>query len=266
MTDRLEPSAPARDESTTRALLVVFVVALTCATLVSATALWLEPAREAHRVAEREAFLRGLVESVPGMSELLGESTGQLEARVLDFATGEDAPADAATIAAVAAEGEGAVAIPKALDLARIGRRPTRAVVYLLERQGVPTLIVLPLSGRGYGGVMRGYLALEGDADLVVALTIVEHEETPGFGARVTEPAWLEQWRGKRLRGDEGELLLRVARGQVEAGSAAARHEVDAITGATRTSRAVTKMLHYWLGEHGFGPFLDRLRAGRGGP
>jgi Na+-transporting NADH:ubiquinone oxidoreductase subunit C len=32
---------------------------------------------------------------------------------------------------------------------------------------------------------------------------------------------------------------------------------VDGLAGATITSRGVTAMLRFWLGEHGFGPYLD---------
>ncbi len=34
-----------------------------------------------------------------------------------------------------------------------------------------------------------------------------------------------------------------------------------AITGATVRSDAVGALLRYWLGDHGYGPFLARLRA-----
>ena len=29
------------------------------------------------------------------------------------------------------------------------------------------------------------------------------------------------------------------------------------------TSRGVTNLLRFWLGENGFGPYLERLRRGR---
>jgi Na+-transporting NADH:ubiquinone oxidoreductase subunit C len=43
-------------------------------------------------------------------------------------------------------------------------------------------------------------------------------------------------------------------------GNAVETHEIDGITGATVTSNGVANMLRYWLGDHGFGPFLHRLR------
>jgi Na+-transporting NADH:ubiquinone oxidoreductase subunit D len=38
--------------------------------------------------------------------------------------------------------------------------------------------------------------------------------------------------------------------------------EVDGITGATRTSNAMTRMIRFWLGPEGYGPFLDAVRRG----
>ena len=40
-------------------------------------------------------------------------------------------------------------------------------------------------------------------------------------------------------------------------------YRVDGLAGATITSRGVTNLLHFWLGENGFGPYLERLRLGK---
>jgi len=37
---------------------------------------------------------------------------------------------------------------------------------------------------------------------------------------------------------------------------------VDAISGATLTANGVENMVHFWLGEQGYGPLLARLRDG----
>lgn len=259
MTEASGPASGVANEATpARALLVVFIVAITCATAVSLTAVVLEPAREAHRAAERQEILRSLIARVPGVGDVLGDAAGQVEARLVDLETGDHAPVD--DPAADGTAGTADVAIPPELDVAGLGRRPARQVVYVLERDGRVVLVVLPVSGRGYASIMRGHLALEGDGDTVVALTITEHSETPGLGARIADPAWREEWQGKRVRGSDGALRLRVADAAVDPTSSAARHEVDAITGATRTGLGITNMLRYWLGDHGYGPFLDRLR------
>ncbi|NIP98366.1 MAG: FMN-binding protein, partial [Akkermansiaceae bacterium] len=48
---------------------------------------------------------------------------------------------------------------------------------------------------------------------------------------------------------------IKVARGEGKG-----PHEVDAISGATRTSTGVTDLLHFWLGPDGYGPYLARLK------
>jgi Na+-transporting NADH:ubiquinone oxidoreductase subunit C len=41
-------------------------------------------------------------------------------------------------------------------------------------------------------------------------------------------------------------------------------HRVDGLSGATITGRGVGAALRFWLGEEGFGPYLDRLRKEAG--
>ncbi|NHX27380.1 FMN-binding protein, partial [Escherichia coli] len=38
--------------------------------------------------------------------------------------------------------------------------------------------------------------------------------------------------------------------------------QVDGITGATRTSNAVTHMMRFWLGPDGYGPLMDAIKRG----
>ena len=40
-------------------------------------------------------------------------------------------------------------------------------------------------------------------------------------------------------------------------------YQVDGISGATRSALGVHGMVRFWLGEFGFGPFLQRLREER---
>jgi Na+-transporting NADH:ubiquinone oxidoreductase subunit C len=37
---------------------------------------------------------------------------------------------------------------------------------------------------------------------------------------------------------------------------------VDGLSGATLTARGVTHLVQFWLGEDGFGPYLDHLEKG----
>ncbi len=260
MAENTRGSAGAPKDTRARAILVVSLVALACATVVSATAMLLAPAREGNRAAEKDALLRGLLASVPGVSELVGGAEGRLQARVVDLGSGQSAPADDESALAPAMQ-VADVAIPESVDVAGLKMRPQRAVVYVVERDGRPALIILPVSGRGYASLLSGYLALEGDAKTVVALTIADQAETPGIGTKILDPAWSGLWKGKTAFAPDGTVRLHVASGKVDPASPDARHAVDGITGATRTTQGVTNMLRYWLGDHGFGPYLARMRA-----
>ena len=157
---------------------------------------------------------------------------------------------------AATADPELSVGIPADLDLGRLRRRALYAPIYLLEKDGDLQLIVLPVEGTGYQSAIRAMLALEPDLTTVAALTILEQDETPGLGARIEEPEWQAQWPGKQVVDADGSIVISVVRGQ-----ASGPHEVDGISGATLTSDGVQNMLRYWLGEHGYGPFLDRLKT-----
>jgi len=51
-----------------------------------------------------------------------------------------------------------------------------------------------------------------------------------------------------------------VAGGKVTRGSLAELYSVDALSGATVTADAVTDLVNYWFGPHGYRDFLERLR------
>jgi len=72
--------------------------------------------------------------------------------------------------------------------------------------------------------------------------------------ARIEDPEWQAQWAGKQVADAEGNIVLDVVRGEADG-----PHEIDGIAGATLTSNGVAGMVAYWLGPHGYGPFLDRL-------
>ena len=83
--------------------------------------------------------------------------------------------------------------------------------------------------------------------------------ETPGLGARIENDAWQALWPGKQVADAEGVIRIEVVKG-----AGAGPHEVDGITGATRTSTGVTNLLRFWLGPDGYGPYLERLRSESG--
>jgi len=198
----------------------------------------------------------------PGLAELLGGiDSRNIETRIVDLTTGEEVTdVDPATYdpRAAAKDPRRSTAVPKARDLAGIGRRVRWAPVYVVRHEGRVRSLVLPVHGKGYGGMIYGYLALEGDANTIAGLSFYEHAETPGIGGEIDEAGWRDLWRGKRLRDDGGRVRIRVVDEDApDTGDRA--HRVDAIGGATRTSEGVERMIRFWLGDDGFGPYLRRF-------
>lgn len=224
---------------------VALLVAFFSAVIVSTTAVTLKPLQDAQLEAERAARMAQMLDTLPGMRDVMQEAgVDTLETRIVDLATGEFAT-DAS---------DETTAIPPNIDVAGLRQRPDFAPVHLLESNGALLLIVLPVSGAGYQSTIRAMLALQPDLTTIAALTITEQGETPGLGTRIEDADWQALWPGKLVADEDGKIVISVVRG-----AATGPHEIDAISGATVTSNSVANMLRYWLGEHGYGPFLARL-------
>lgn len=209
---------------------MAFLVALVCAALVSVTSVALKPRQQAYLQAERDARMAAMLDALPGMRALMEEAgVDRLETRYVDLASGQ------------VLEG---------------GEESGGAPVHLLEKDGSVYLVVLPMQGEGYQSTIQIMLALEPDLNTVAAVTVLEHGETPGLGARIAEPEWQDLWPGKLIADENGEILINVVRGQ-----ATTPYEVDGISGATRSSAAVSTMMRHWLGPDGYGPYLAKLKA-----
>jgi Na+-transporting NADH:ubiquinone oxidoreductase subunit C len=145
-------------------------------------------------------------------------------------------------------------------DPAGIGRKPKYAKVYVKsDDAGKPEMVVLPIQGYGLWGTIYGFLTLESDMNTIKGISFYEHKETPGLGARIEEPEWRAMWSGIHSYDDKGV----VATGVTKAGNPK-ENWVDGISGATLTSRGVSNMIQFWLGEQGYKPYLDQLREESG--
>ena len=145
-------------------------------------------------------------------------------------------------------------------DPASIGRVPKYAKVYVKnDAAGKPEMVVLPIQGYGLWGTIYGFLTLESDMNTIKGISFYEHKETPGLGARIEEPEWRAKWSGIHSYDESGE----VATGVTKAGNPK-ENWVDGISGATLTSRGVSNMIQFWLGDQGYKPYLDALRKKSG--
>lgn len=103
--------------------------------------------------------------------------------------------------------------------------------------------VVIPLIGNGLWDKIWGYIALEKDMDTVKGIVFDHKGETPGLGAEIATAKHQAKYVGKKIFNGTELTSITLVKGGVKAGSENADHEVDAITGGTKTSNGVTEML-----------------------
>jgi Na+-transporting NADH:ubiquinone oxidoreductase subunit C len=146
-------------------------------------------------------------------------------------------------------------------DIATIGRRENVSLVYISKTaDGDLDKVVIPVRGYGLWGTLFGYLALDGDLNTVAGLGFYAQKETPGLGGEVDNPSWKGLWPGVKLFDSSGEPAIKLVKKRAPVGSDAASHEVDALAGATLTTRGVENLVRFWTGELGFRAFLANLK------
>ncbi|MBM4205466.1 MAG: Na(+)-translocating NADH-quinone reductase subunit C [Gammaproteobacteria bacterium] len=147
-------------------------------------------------------------------------------------------------------------------DTVTIRRRENIGLVYLKEgADGTLEKLVIPVRGYGLWGTLFGYLAIDSDLTTVSGLGFYEHKETPGLGGEVDNPIWKDKWHGVQLFNDSGAPAVKLVKTRSPADSPAAVYEVDALSGATFTTRGVQNLVNFWTGELGYGPLINRLKT-----
>ncbi len=106
----------------------------------------------------------------------------------------------------------------------------------LLLYRGNNGNIAFKFDGEGLWGPISGIVALSSDMKTVEGITILEQQETPGLGGRIVEEDFLNQFKGAEV---EPQLVIK--KGSEAAGMG---NEVDGITGATMTNKALEGMLN----------------------
>ncbi|WP_394213291.1 Na(+)-translocating NADH-quinone reductase subunit C [Psychrobacter piscatorii] len=252
---------------------VALMLCLVCSVLVSAAAVGLKPAQVENARLDRNKNILVAADMYDAESDTaddVAERFKDFDVKIIDLNKGNYLDDDELKTAGIpdrnaydASQATKNQALSEDLgdnDPAGIGRKPKYAKVYVKEDDaGKPELIVLPIQGYGLWGTIYGFLTLESDMNTIKGISFYEHKETPGLGARIEEPEWRAKWNGIHSYDDSGE----VATGVTKAGNSK-DNWVDGISGATLTSRGVSNMIQFWLGEQGYKPYLDMLRKQSG--
>lgn len=254
-----------KKESVARTLTVALLVCLVCSVVVSAAAVALKPVQTTNRLQDKQRNILQIA-GLYDESRSIEEQFSQITPRLVDLRTGEFSDAqDPLTFDQQKAskDPEMSQQLTGEQDIASIRRRADYSTVYVVENtDGSIKTLILPIHGYGLWSTLYGFMALESDLQTVVGLGFYQHAETPGLGGEVDNPNWKAQWQGKVVYDESGDVDISVIKGSVDPNSPKAEHQVDGLAGATLTSRGVESLVRFWLGEDGFGPFLDHLRAG----
>jgi Na+-transporting NADH:ubiquinone oxidoreductase subunit C len=114
------------------------------------------------------------------------------------------------------------------------------AVLYRTIQDG-RTIYAKEFAGSGLWGTINGVLGVNSGADTITGLEIISHNETPGLGGRIDEPEFKSQFEGERVTGNT--IEVQIATGEEDPDDGV----VNAITGATRTSEAIEKIINTQL-------------------
>ena len=103
--------------------------------------------------------------------------------------------------------------------------------------------IALRLDGKGLWGPIWGYAVISEDGQNLKGVSFDHKSETPGLGAKITDEAFLNAFKGKKLYDKDGNFVsVRVLKPGTSP-EIADENRVDAISGATLTSKGVDEML-----------------------
>lgn len=103
--------------------------------------------------------------------------------------------------------------------------------------------LVVFVEGKGLWGPIWGYVVLADDRATVKGVVFAHKSETPGLGDRITSPEFTRSFVGKRILDKDGNFVSVSVIPKGRGGEIPEENRVDAISGATLTSKGVNAML-----------------------
>jgi Na+-transporting NADH:ubiquinone oxidoreductase subunit C len=115
--------------------------------------------------------------------------------------------------------------------------------LYVYTDLGGQKRYIIPMQGVGLWGPIWGWVSLEDDFNTVYGAFFSHKSETPGLGAEIAEPAFQQQFHGKKIMSEDNSFIsVRVVKkaAKVPFGP---EHRVDGVSGGTITSNGTDAML-----------------------
>jgi len=138
------------------------------------------------------------------------------------------------------------------------GDERSRRVYAGYKDDGTPAGIAIEAQGQGFVDVIGIIYGYDPDCQCVVGMKVLDSRETPGLGDKIEkDPKFRANFEALDVKVDESGQAINPLK-LVKSGKKSNPWEVDNITGATISSRAITKILRTSTGE-----VVARLRKNR---
>ena len=147
-------------------------------------------------------------------------------------------------------------------ELLNTKKSETDLPIFIVGNQESISSYAIPFKAYGLWSWVYGYIALNGDGNTILGLTVYQHGETPGLGGEVEKQWFQNQFVGKKITALSGDFVsIGIVKGKVEDSIPEDKrlNYVDGISGATITSVGMQKYIKIDLAK--YEPFSKRLRG-----
>ena len=249
-----------------KTLFVVVALCLVCSIIVAGSAVGLKPTQEQQKLLDKQRNVLE-VSGLLGNITLSGEQirdlyANRIDSKLVDLKSGDFVNEDPDKFDRDRAlkDSSQSIALDRKDDPSGLRRRTNLAQVYLVRDEDKKiSQVILPINGNGLWSMMYAFVSVKVDGNTVVGVNYYDQGETPGLGDEVTNMKWRNLWPGKKLFDDSGKVAIHLIKGRADPSDP---YAVDGVSGATLTSRGVTNMFNFWMGDLGYGPFLKKVREG----
>ena len=130
------------------------------------------------------------------------------------------------------------------VDMAQERKKPEADRIlpmYIFKKSDGKDITILSVRGNGLWDEIWGFIAIKEDNNTISGVAFDHKGETPGLGAEIKDnPAFGKAFVGKKLYDDQG---MYKSVDVVKGGVSDPVHQIDAISGATITSKGVGEMM-----------------------
>lgn len=248
------------NDSVKKTITVAGLLCIVASVLVSFTAVSLKPIQERNKAIETKKNILAAA-GILDENKTIEEQFKVITAKVVDLSSGNFVDLDPEKFDQKKSAKNPETSIAITNDIAKIQRRSKFASVYIVRKENKIDTIILPIHGKGLWSTMYAFLALANDGNTVKGLSFYDHLETPGLGGEIDNPNWKKKWINKKVFDASWKPVIRLPKRIADPSKPEAMHQVDGLAGATLTTRGVENLILYWLGDDGFGPFLNKIRS-----